>query len=106
MVRLKAVHQSGVPSAELLRKGQLLVADALVDMIRSCDHVVLVGVTVQAVEEGVERRRMELSASRCSVHGLLERTMDLQNARFDDHDCVVVNANRVKEVHRVRNDGL
>eukprot|EP00965_Chrysotila_dentata_P034784 1157819-Pleurochrysis_carterae.AAC.1 len=32
--------------------------------------------------------------------------MDLQNARFDDHDRLVVNANRVEKVHSVRDNGL
>eukprot|EP00965_Chrysotila_dentata_P260644 6213985-Pleurochrysis_carterae.AAC.2 len=96
---------ASVGHQELLGERQL-VADARVDMIRRCDHVILVGVVVQAVEEGVECRRMELSASRCPVHGLLGRAVDLQNARFDDHDCVVVIANRVKKVRSVRNNGL
>eukprot|EP00965_Chrysotila_dentata_P153124 5060042-Pleurochrysis_carterae.AAC.2 len=32
--------------------------------------------------------------------------MDLQNARFDDCDCAVVNVNRVEEVHSVRSNEL
>eukprot|EP00965_Chrysotila_dentata_P241929 6204578-Pleurochrysis_carterae.AAC.1 len=32
--------------------------------------------------------------------------MDLQNARFHNHDGVVVNTDRVEEVHGVRDDRL
>eukprot|EP00965_Chrysotila_dentata_P135526 4480371-Pleurochrysis_carterae.AAC.1 len=32
--------------------------------------------------------------------------MDLQNKRFDYHDGVVVNANRVQKLHSVKNNGL
>eukprot|EP00965_Chrysotila_dentata_P094711 3132061-Pleurochrysis_carterae.AAC.1 len=78
---------ASVGHQELLREGQL-VADALVDKVRCRNHVILVGVVVQAVVEGVERRRMKLCASSCPVHGRLGRTMDLQNAQFDDHDGV------------------
>eukprot|EP00965_Chrysotila_dentata_P173325 5721360-Pleurochrysis_carterae.AAC.1 len=52
---------------ELLSESQR-VANALVDVIRGRNHVIFVGIVIQAVEEGVERRRMELSASRCPVH--------------------------------------
>eukprot|EP00965_Chrysotila_dentata_P104343 3445537-Pleurochrysis_carterae.AAC.1 len=76
------------------------------EVVRCPNHVILVGIVVEAVEEGVERRRMELSASSCPVHGRPGRTMDLQNARFDYHDCVVVNANRVEAVHGGRNNRL
>eukprot|EP00965_Chrysotila_dentata_P176268 5820493-Pleurochrysis_carterae.AAC.1 len=71
MVRLKAAHQrirsakrrrvngwdASVKHQELLREGQL-VADALVDVVSCCNHAILVGVGVQAVEEGAERWRI------------------------------------------------
>eukprot|EP00965_Chrysotila_dentata_P141051 4662288-Pleurochrysis_carterae.AAC.3 len=55
-------RNGSVGHQELLGKGEL-IADAFVDMIRSRDHLILVGIVVQAVEESVKRRRMELSAA-------------------------------------------
>eukprot|EP00965_Chrysotila_dentata_P069621 2299527-Pleurochrysis_carterae.AAC.4 len=60
MVRLKAAHQSGVPSAvELLGEGEL-EANALVDEVNRRDHVVLdIGIVIQAVDESMKRRRAD-----------------------------------------------
>eukprot|EP00965_Chrysotila_dentata_P179564 5929007-Pleurochrysis_carterae.AAC.1 len=41
-----------------------------------------------------------------SMDDLAVATMDLKSSRLDDHDGVVVNTSRVKEVHGVRNDKL
>eukprot|EP00965_Chrysotila_dentata_P133965 4430709-Pleurochrysis_carterae.AAC.1 len=59
------------------QRSQQLVANALMDVIRRCNHVVLVGFVVQAVEKCAERWRMKLSASSCPVHGRFGRTMNL-----------------------------
>eukprot|EP00965_Chrysotila_dentata_P213236 6187516-Pleurochrysis_carterae.AAC.2 len=76
-------------------------------MVYCRDHLLLVGVVVQAIEASAKRRRMELSASRCPVDGLFGSSMDLQNVRFHNHDGVlVVNTNCVEEAHGVRDDGL
>eukprot|EP00965_Chrysotila_dentata_P112494 3718677-Pleurochrysis_carterae.AAC.1 len=61
-------RDAGIGHQELLRECKL-VANPLLDMVSRGNHVVLIGVVVQAVEESVKHWRVELSASRCPGHG-------------------------------------